>query len=270
MIDTLRTILKDNWEWRSQIFKLAKFDLEKRSRGAVLGRAWLIIKPVVYIFCFWFALAIGLRAGRTIPGETPYILWLCSGFIPWFYMQEMIGTGSDILRRYTYLVTKLKFPLSAISTFYATSVMLVQFVLEAMLFILYFALGQSLDVHLLQIPLLLALMFIFWTMFSIMTSQLSAMSRDFAYLVRTFTTPVFWLSGVIFNISNIGIDWIETALLFNPVTFFGSSFRMALCYHQWFWESPPMLLGFGIVFMATLIVMAWIYKRLSKEVADVL
>ena len=270
MISTLRTILKDNWEWRSQILKLAIFDLQKRSRGAVLGRAWLVIKPAVYVFCFWFALAIGLRAARTIPGDVPYFLWLCSGFIPWFYMQDMMNAGSDALHRYTYLVTKLKFPLSAISTVYATSTMIIHLILQVLLFIVYFANGMELDIHLIQVPFLLLLMFLFWDMFSVMTSQLSGMSRDFANLVKTFSTPMFWLSGIIFDISNIGIEWVQTALLFNPVTFFGSSFRMAFCYHQWIWENPPALIGFGIVFLLTMVVMALVYKRLSREVADVL
>ena len=47
---TLATILKDNWEWRKQIGRLALFDLVKKSRGAVLGWAWFFIKPAMYIF----------------------------------------------------------------------------------------------------------------------------------------------------------------------------------------------------------------------------
>ena len=51
-LSTLGTILKDNWEWRSQIAKLSLFELRKKSRGAVLSWAWFFIKPAMYIFCF--------------------------------------------------------------------------------------------------------------------------------------------------------------------------------------------------------------------------
>ena len=94
VLSTLATILKDNWEWRKQIGRLALFDLVKKSRGAVLGWAWFFIKPAMYIFCFWFALEIGLRAGNSDAGAPPYILWLCAGLIPWFFMQDMLGAGS--------------------------------------------------------------------------------------------------------------------------------------------------------------------------------
>ena len=63
MLNTLATILKDNWQWRKQIGHLAIFELMKQARGAVLGWAWLAVKPIVFIAVFWFALEIGLRAG---------------------------------------------------------------------------------------------------------------------------------------------------------------------------------------------------------------
>ena len=62
-MSTLGTILKDNWAWRKQIGRLALFELVKKSRGAVLSWSWFFIKPAMYIFCFWFALDIGLRVG---------------------------------------------------------------------------------------------------------------------------------------------------------------------------------------------------------------
>ena len=95
VLSTLATILKDNWEWRKQIGRLAIFELVKKSRGAVLGWAWFFIKPAMYIFCFWFALEIGLRAGNSAEGAPPYILWLCAGLVPWFFIQALmccIGT----------------------------------------------------------------------------------------------------------------------------------------------------------------------------------
>jgi teichoic acid transport system permease protein len=108
--------LRDNWNWRKQIARLSLFDLKKKSRGAVLSWGWFFIKPGMYIFCFWFALEIGLRVGNSDAGAPPYILWLCAGLIPWFFMQDMINQGSDVLHRYPYLVNKIKFPLSGIST----------------------------------------------------------------------------------------------------------------------------------------------------------
>lgn len=269
MFSALITILKDNWEWRKQIGRLAFFELIKKSRGAVLSWAWLFVKPAMYIFVFWFALDLGLRAGGS--GEyDPYFLWLIAGLIPWFYMQDMIGPGADVLHRYSYLVNKIKFPLSGISTIFSLSTLIVQLGLMVVLFVIYFLLGMPLDIYLLQVPVLILLMFVFFNMFSIFASHLSAMSKDFLNLLKAFSTPIFWMSGVIFDVSAIPIQWVQNVLLFNPVTFFVTSFRNAFHDKAWFWENTQMTLSFGIVFVVTLFATLWVYKRLSREVSDAL
>lgn len=268
MFKTLATIIKDNWQWRKQIGRLAKFELIKQSRGAVLGWFWLFAKPLIFIAVFWFALDIGLRAGRDM--DPPYFLWLISGVIPWFFMRDVLNKGTDVLHRYSYLVTKIKFPLSGISTLNILSIATIHLGLVLVLLVLYFAFGMQLDLYLIQIPVLIIIMILFFNMVSILTSQISAISKDFKNLITSIVTPLFWLSGIIFNVADLEIEWIKSILLFNPITFFASSYRDALYYKTWIWEEPLALLCFGAVFLATLIVMLLVYKRLNKEVPDVL
>ena len=270
MLNTLYTLIKDNWEWRKQVGHLAVFELKKKQRGAVLGWSWFFVRPAVYIFCFWFALEIGLRAGSTAEGMPPYILWLAAGIIPWFFMQEMLGTGVNVLHRYPYLVNKIKFPLGAISSIYTSATMLVQLMLQCGLLIVYFACGMHFDVYLLQVPILLVVMFLFWDIFSILMSQLSAISKDVANLMKALSTPFFWLSGVIFNIDNVNIPAVQTMLYYNPITFFVRGFRCAFYDKTWIWNDPHALWSFAIVFVLTLLVMLLVYKRFNEEVADVL
>ena len=259
VLSTLATILKDNWEWRKQIGRLALFDLVKKSRGAVLGWAWFFIKPAMYIFCFWFALEIGLRAGNSDAGAPPYILWLCAGLIPWFFMQDMLGPGLDVLHRYSYLVNKIKFPLSGISTIFSGATLIVELMLMVALFVIYFACGMPLDVYLLQVPILLVLMFLFWNTVSILFSQLSAMSKDVKNLM-----------SAMFDVKDIHIGWVQTMLDFNPITFFVTAFRGAFYDKTWFWNDPSACVGFVVVFAITLLAALFVYKKFNEEVCDVL
>lgn len=265
---TLATIIKDNWQWRRQIRRLAVFELIKKSRGAVLSWAWLFVKPLVFIGVFWFALDIGLRAGRDM--DPPYFLWLITGIIPWFFMRDMLGQGSDILHRYTYLVKRIKFPLSGISSIYVLSMLIIHLGLVVIMAVIYYVSGVPFDIHLLQIPILIIVMVVFFTMFSIMTSLISALSKDFKNLIAALVTPLFWLSGVIFNVASLPVAWIKVALLLNPVTFFATAYRDAFYYKVWVWENPHSLIAFAAVFVVTLIAMLLVYKRLHKEVPDVL
>ncbi|HBT95082.1 MAG TPA: ABC transporter [Coriobacteriia bacterium] len=260
--------MRDNWEWRKQIGRLAIFDLIKKSRGAVLSWVWLLLKPGIMVFVFWFALSIGLRIGDDM--NPPFFLWLVCGLLPWFYMQEMLSGGSDVFHRYSYLVNKIKFPLSGIPTLFNISNMFVNITLILVLLGIYFAHGMPLDSYLLQVPLILIVMFIFFNIYATLTSLLSGLSKDFANLVKAFMTPLFWVSGIFFDVSKVNIEWIQTVLLFNPVTSFVTAFRDAFYYKTWVWENPSMLGAVGIVFLVTFVVMLILYWRLHEEVPDAL
>ena len=267
-----RNILKDDWGWRKQIFRLAFFELKKRARGAAFGWAWLVIKPVVYIIVFWFALEVGLRAGDA-DATYPYFVWLVSGLIPWFFMSDMINTGTDVLHRYSYLVNKVKFPLSSISVLYTLSTLYINIVLFIALLVIYAAYGMPWDIYMIQVPILLVLMFFFWNAFSVLTSELSGISKDFGQLMKAFNQPCFWLSGILFDMAVLepaGFGWAANIMLFNPITFFCTAFRDATCYKIWFWQDPVFFGCFILVFVVIVLAALLVYRHFNEEVSDVL
>ena len=209
---TIVEIIKDHIQYRQQIFKLAKADLIKTYRGAALGWAWAIIKPAVTIFVYWFTFQIGLRAGKDVEGF-PFFLCLTSGVIPWFYMSDMITGGTECIRKYSYLVTKMKFPISTIPTFFSISKFMVHLALLAIMIIIFIAMGYPPDIYLLQLPIYMLLSFLFFTVFSLFSSLLACMSKDFSNLVKSLVTAVFWLSGIIWNINTLkDIPWLKALI----------------------------------------------------------
>ena len=119
-MDTFFELIRDHVRYRSQLFKLAKSDVIKKYRGAALGWSWAIIKPGTTLFVYWFAFAIGIRKGRMIDGY-PFFLWMIAGFIPWFYIRDCLNVGSGAIRKYKYLVKKIKYPVGTIPTFVSLS-----------------------------------------------------------------------------------------------------------------------------------------------------
>ena len=271
-LSTLGTIVSEHWKWRDKIGQLSLFELRKRARGAVLGWAWFFIKPGVYAVCFWFALSVGLRAGQTVssPLDLLYSVWLCAGIFPWFFMTQMMGAGIDVFHRYSYLVNKIKFPISCIPAIYSGATMIIQLMLQVAMVAIYFWGGGVLDLYLLQVPLMLFIMYAFWTVFSLFYSHLSAMSKDAKNFMSALSTPIFWLSGVIFNVERISFDWAQAILLFDPVTFIVKGFRCAYYTKTWIWEDPTACACFGIVFLVTFVLMLVVHRKFGEEVADVL
>ena len=142
---TIRTIWSEHIEWRGQILKLAKADLIKEYSGTALGWSWALIKPTLTILVFWFAFTYGLRGGGAVNGY-PFILWMMPGFVAWFFMGDMITGGASAIRKYRYLVTKLKFPVSTIPTFVTLSTLVVHLLLVAIVMILYVVTGHYPDI----------------------------------------------------------------------------------------------------------------------------
>lgn len=265
---TLKEIIKDHIEYRRQLVQLAKADM-KKAYGGVLGMGWAIIRPAILIFVFWFAFSVGLRKGGDVEGY-PFFLWLIAGMIPWFYMRDMITGGAGSIRRYKYLVTKIKFPVSTIPTFVSMGSLATHAGLVVLMIGIFLLFGYRPTIYYLQIPLYMILMFLFFTAWGLFSGVLSSISRDFLNLVKSLTQALFWMSGILYDANGIGQQWIRNILLFNPVTIVVNGYRNALIYQKWFWEDWQQLVNFTIVYAVMLLLAVWVYRKLKKDIPDVL
>lgn len=268
-MNTLVQIIKEHIGYKKQIFKLAKADLVKTYRGAALGWMWAVIKPAVTIFVYWFAFTVGLRAQTNVNGF-PYFLWIVAGVVPWFYISEMITGGTDCIRKYSYLVTKMKFPVATIPTFINISKFSIHLMLIAIVIILFMIFGYMPDVYLLQLPVYMLLAFVFLNCWGLFSSLLGVISKDYSNLVKSFITALFWLSGIMWNPETVNNEIIRKILNLNPVTFLVNGFRNCFINKIWIWEQPQRLMYFSIITVILLILAIVVYKKLRKDIPDVL
>ncbi|MCL2110648.1 MAG: ABC transporter permease [Clostridiales bacterium] len=268
---TLIKIIKQHITWRRQLIKLAKSDLIKTYSGSALGWAWAIIKPAVTIFVLWFAFDIGLRIGGTVSTGHPFILWLIAGLIPWFYMDEMLLQGANALRRYNYLVTKMRFPIATIPTFVGISKLYVHIFLMVIVILFFLGYGYKPDIYLLQLPLYMLCMYFFFLAWAQFASILTCMSKDFYNLIGAATQALFWLSGILYDVKSMVVpEVVRILLLLNPITFISSGYRNVLIYKVWIWDEKEELMYFGIILFVMASLALWAYRKLYKEIPDVL
>lgn len=266
---TFKKIIEEHIVYRKQIIKLAKSNLVKTYRGSAFGWAWAVVKPVVTIFVFWFAFSYGLRAGGDIDGF-PFFLWLIAGFVPWFYMSEMISGGASCIRSNKHLVTKMKFPVSVIPTFSSISSFSIHLILVCVTIVIFMAFGHMPDLYYLQLPLYMIMMFMWFTLWSLFSGMLSAISKDFLNLVRSLTQAIFWMSGIIYDVQSINVGWIRAILSYNPVTIIASGYRHAFIDKTWFFDVPGELGCYLIVLVIMFMLALWAYNKLYKDIPDVL
>ncbi len=254
---------------RKLIFGLAKNDLIKTYRGSALGWIWAIIKPSIQVFVYWFAFTVGLRGGHPVDGY-PFFLWLLSGIVPWFYMSEMINGGTSAIRNYKYLVTKMKFNVSIIPTFYSISSLFVHTCMMVIVILIFMLGGYMPSIYYLQLPFYMIFMFIFFTIWSLFSAPLGAISKDYGNLVKSLMTGIFWLSGILWDVRYLEIPWLKVLLKFNPVTYFATGYRNIFIYHKWFFEDITSFLCILGVTVILGIIAVRNYYKLRTDLPDVL
>lgn len=273
LIDYFRLLvlnLKEHYENRNQILRLSVADLKKTYHGAALGWAWAVIKPVVTVFVYWFAIEIGLKKGGDVNGY-PYILWLIAGILPWFFMSEAITGGTDCIRRYSYLVTKMKYPVMTIPTFTNLSKLLVNIVLTLVTVAVFWICGYPPTIYIIQLPVYIFFMFMLFNAWALFAGMVSAIGKDFSNLVKSLTVAIFWLSGVLWDVANVADNKMLTRfLMLNPVTYICYGFRNCFVNGIWFFEQRKRMYYFLIWYLILVILSFWAYRKLRKEIPDVL
>ena len=87
---------------RKLIMNLAKNDFKTKYAGSYLGIVWAFVQPIVTILVYWFVFSVGLKAGNV--SDYPFVLYLVSGIVPWFFFQDALNGGTNALMEYNYLV----------------------------------------------------------------------------------------------------------------------------------------------------------------------
>ena len=199
-----------------------------------------------------------------------FFLWLIAGIISWFYIQEMLTQGSNAMRKYRHLVTKMRFPISTIPTFFSLSHLSVHLILLAAVIVIYGLSGHLPTVYYFQILWYLITMFLFCTGWCMFSSMLGAISKDFVNLIKSLSTALFWLSGIMFDITSINVKWAQMIFKINPITYTVEGYRNCFVHQRWFWEQPE-LTGLYILELAVMWGAAlWAYRKLRREIPDVL
>ncbi len=276
-------IPREHKGFAKQTFMLAKEDLIKTYKGAILGPLWAVMKPLFQLFVYWFAFTIGLRSADRTEMGAPYFIFLLVGFIPWFFMSDAVSRGSKSISENRQFVTKVSFPVSVIMTYTTISKFYVHIFLFSLGYIYLLFTGYQPSLYDLQLLILAPMMFMFFLALQWSLAPMSAFSKDFASFITTIMSGLFWLSGVCYDSYRIGNETIRLALLFNPMTYFVNAYRKAILCNKWVWEAPSYgaSMKYGLhplwenaIFLAefALVVVLGIYNynRLRKELPDVL
>jgi lipopolysaccharide transport system permease protein/teichoic acid transport system permease protein len=259
----LRDIIRN----RRLLIDLIKNDFKSRYLQNYLGVLWAFIQPTITILIFWFVFQVGFKSAPV--QDTPFVLWLIAGMIPWFFLTEALGSATNAILDNSFLVKKIVFRVSLLPIVKITSALIIHlfFILFMLGMFLYY--GYMPTLYWIEIIYYLFASIIFLLGVSWITSSVVIFFRDLSQLVSMAIQFGFWLTPIFWMLSMIPVKF-QWLFKLNPAYYITQGYRDALINHIWFWEKPLETLQFWIITVIFFALGAIVFRKLRPHFADVL
>lgn len=228
---------------------------------------WAFIQPTVTIAVYWFVFDVGLKSAPT--GGMPFILFLITGIIVWFFFSECLVNGTNCFREYSYLVKKVTFNIKILPTVKIISSLYTHIFFIAFTVVMMLLYSQPITLHLVQIVYYLICLIVFLTGLTWVTASLQPFFTDILQFINVGMQVLFWGTPILWdiNIFPANLLWI---LKLNPLYYIVQGYRESFFGTGWFWEHLVMTAYFwGFSFVLLLVGIA-VYRKLRPHFADVL
>ena len=254
---------------RALILSLSKNDFKTKYAGSYLGIVWAFVQPIVTILVYWFVFSVGLKAGNVM--DYPFVLYLISGIVPWFFFQDALNGGTNALIEYNYLVKKVVFKISVLPIVKIISALYVHGFFVIFSLIICACYGYYPSLYTLQLIYYSACTFMLVLGLVYATSAIVIFFRDLSQIIGIFLQVGIWLTPIMWDLSILSDHPLLMKLFkLNPMYYIVSGYRDSMLSHVWFTEHWGWTLYFWVVTIALFGLGTVIFKRLKVHFADVL
>lgn len=264
----------DFWKNRKLIWKLSKNDFKTRYAGSYFGVVWAMVQPVVIVLVYWFVFQIGLNnaTAELKQGiQVPFVLWLVSGIVPWFYFSESLSNGTNALLEYNYLVKKVVFNINILPLVKTIAALFIHIFFVLFMLLLFALYGYYPGLHTLKVFYFSASLMLFVTGVCMLTSALVVFFRDLNQIINIFLQVGIWMTPIMWSLEDLLAKYpVLIILKLNPLCYIVYGYRAAL-----FQADAVTELGWMHVYFWGVTVLVWlvgsnVFQRLKVHFADVL
>lgn len=265
-------LIKELIKNRELIWKLACNDFKKRYAGSYLGALWAMIQPVVTIAMYYVVFDIIMGAGsQTGPRATsiPYVLFLTTGLVPWFFFSEALTHGTTAMVEYNYLVKKVVFNVSILPVIKVLAAIFIHIFFVCVMLIMSCIYGYYPTVYTIQVIYYSFCVFVLTLGISYITGAVMVFFRDIAQIIGILLQIGMWATPILWNIENLSPTW-KRIMSINPLVYIVNGYRNSVCYGVWFTEDIPGTIYFWAFTIIVFILGTTLFNRLKPHFADVL
>ncbi len=249
------------WRHRSVLRMLVLRDLQRQYTKFRLGYLWTIIEPLGMSIVLWFVFTMLLGPRKL--GLQPYLLFLSVAILPWWWFTKGIAAMSRVFRRNRGELRNSLLP-TELWVLRVLLVTMMEFVLSLPVILVGLALTRYWPGPLIVLfPVGIALQFVLMYGLGLLISSYAVVIPDLARIVRIAMRAMFYLTPVLYSISNIP-DRIRPFASLNPLVAPLGLYRVG-----WWPEEHESMTHFGVSLLICLVVFAagWLaFRRLEPRI----
>src|SRR5690625_1602561 len=271
MFKPIRDIIKEQIEHKELIFRMAQFETKGMYQIHYLGTFWQFLSPAIQVAIYYTVFGIGLRGGGTIDGDVPFLVWLLLGLIPWFFIAPTIVQGSNSVYQKVNMVSKMNFPVSLLPTIRIVGNSFQFVVLLGILVLIILLNGIFPSIYILQLPYYLFALYMFLFSFTILSSTIATLVRDYQSLLQSMIRMLLYLSPILWNPEGDRVPvWLSDILKLNPLYYIIQGIRNSFLGGTWFFEDIIYTLYFWSLTFVLLYYGAKVHYKFRKNFVDYL
>lgn len=252
LLDTARKLYRFRW----LLIELVWRDLVLRYRGSVLGFAWTLLNPILFMAVYTLVFSVYLKSG-----VRAYPLFLLSGMVPWLWVSSAVAQAvTSILDGRTF-VGKTLLPTELLVIVPVLSNGLNFLITIALLFLVSVSLGVNVGWALVFLPLLIVIQLCMTLAFALLAATVNVFYRDFQQIVNYLIMAFIFLTPIFYQRTAVppGLQWM---VKFSPIAALIAGYQQVFYY-----GTPPSWrdLLFAGVFGVVLLLIAMTYFNRNRD-----
>jgi lipopolysaccharide transport system permease protein len=230
----MTTVYGDLVRYRELFGNLFRRDVQAKYRGSILGLAWTLANPVLLMAVYLLVFSVLWKTPFGTEGH--YALFLLVGLAAWLFFSQSVQAASRSMLDNANLIRKTRFPRQLVPlSIVATHLISFGVMLVGLLIVNFILLPRVRATEWLALPLALALV-AFTGGLALVVASLNVLFRDIEFLVSALLLPLFFLTPVLYPLSDPQIarrDWVVDLIHWgNPLSPVIEALRAPLFYGE--------------------------------------
>ncbi|MDH3311118.1 MAG: ABC transporter permease [Gammaproteobacteria bacterium] len=245
---------------RDLLRELVMRDMKIRYEGTVLGFAWTLVNPLLFVGVFYFLFNVVLDVGTS--RFTSYTL---IGMLVYMWFQSSVVEACSIARSNRDLVRRPQFKLAVLPLVSVMGNLIHLLLAFPILAVILLFDGSQPSVALLALPIVIIVQFVLTVGLAYFGAAVSVLYRDVGYIIDVLLKVFFFLTPIFYEVSKVPPQF-QTLYSLNPLVPLLDAFRNPLIHGL-----PPSwnsLLSLGLIALLLVIAGYKLFVKISHRFAE--